>query len=300
MLPSNIQSKKEKIKLLSYEGLLLIQCFLWGLGNPVGKICLTEITPFYLLAIRFLIASVFFLLFYGKRIVKLISPRDIKPCLEVAFFTFLSFSSSIVALCYTSAIKVGFLICIAIVFVPFLSKIILGASIDKFIFLPVLAIVVGLYFFCDIEGDFRFGLGEFLALFGAASGACMLVFSSKYLRKIDPLVICMVQTAFTGIVCLIIAVTIEDFSVVTNLSAKGVGAILYMAIFCTNIAYMIQNIALKNIPSMIVALMCTTEPIFTAIASCFLIGETLTGSGVIGAMLIFAGISVASVMSGIW
>jgi drug/metabolite transporter (DMT)-like permease len=145
-----------------------------------------------------------------------------------------------------------------------------------------------------MEGIFYFGLGEFLALFGAASGACMLIFSSKYLKRIDPLVICMVQTAFTGIVCLAIAIAIEDISVVTNLSAKGGGAILYMAFFCTNIAYMIQNIALKNISSVIVAIICTTEPIFTAIASYFLIGETLTGSGILGAMLIFAGISAAS------
>jgi drug/metabolite transporter (DMT)-like permease len=289
---------REKKKLLFYEGLLLIQCFLWGSGNPIGKIGLTEITPFYLLAIRFLLAALFFILFGGRRVISLITWDDLKLCLMVAFFTFLSFSSSIVALLYASAIKVGFLVCLAIIFVPFLARIVLGTKIDKFVFLPISVVIVGLYFFCDIGGVFYFGPGEFLALFGAASGACMLVFSSKYLKKIEPLVICVTQTAFTGLVCLAIALFVEDFSSVVDLSARGWGAILYMALFCTNIAYLIQNTALKNIPSIIVALVCTTEPIFTAATSYFLLGETLTGSGIVGSLFILAGIAAASARKG--
>lgn len=277
-----------------YEGLLLIQCFFWGSGNPIGKIGLSEFSPFSLLALRFLLASLFFLLLYRQHIQRTFHLADIVPCMLIGFFTFLSFSSSIVALLYTSAIKVGFLICVAIIFVPFLARYVLGTKIRLIVFVPILLVLVGLYYFCDVDGVFYFGMGERLALLGAASGACMLVFSSKYLRNIDPVVVSFTQTAFTGGMCLLIAVCTEDLRALSAVSYKGWSTIFYMSFFCTNVAYMIQNTALKHISTVIVALLCTTEPIFTAVTSYFLLGETLGQKGFIGAVLIIAGIVFAS------
>lgn len=284
----------EKRSLLYYEGLLLVQCFFWGSGNPIGKIGLAEVAPFSLIALRFLLATLFFVLFYQKRLWKDFHRSHVLPCLLIGFFTFLSFSSGIIALLYTTAIKVGFLICVAIIFVPFLAKFVLGAPLSAFVFVPIALVLVGLYFFCDVEGIFSFGLGESLALFGAASGACMLVFSAKYLDRIDPAVISATQSAFTGVACLLIAIFAENLGDLSAASYKGWGTIFYMALFCTNVAYMIQNTALKHIPSVIVALLCATEPIFTAVTAYFLLGETLGKNGIVGACLIIAGIVLAS------
>ncbi|HCS10300.1 MAG TPA: hypothetical protein DIV40_02480 [Clostridiales bacterium] len=62
--------------------------------------------------------------------------------------------------------------------------------------------------------------------------------------------------------------------------------VLYLAIFCTNIAYMLQNSALKHISAQAVSMLQCTQPILTAIISYFLLGEKLSTQGIIGAAII--------------
>ena len=295
MIPHRNEALPTK-ELLLYEGLLLVQFFLWGSGNPVGKIGLQIFSPFYMLAMRFNLALLFFLLFSGRHLSRVFKKEDLLPCLIVSVYTAISFATGIIALAYTTAIRVGFILSIAVVFVPFLSRIILGTVIQRRILVYILIVVVGLYFFCEVDGVLLVGFGEFLTFIAALSGACMLVYSEKYLKNIDPMVVATTQTAFTGISCLLIAFVVEDFPDVPAISTSGWSAILYMAVFCTCIPYTIQNKALVRVPAIIVALLCTTEPIFTAIISYFMLGETLSASGFIGAALIIVGVAAASLL----
>lgn len=287
-------SNNFKKKLLFYEGLLLLQCFIWGSGNPVAKIGLQFFSPFYLLSFRFISAFFIFIFFYHKQILYDYSYRAFCLSIKVSIFTAISFVSSIVALIYTTAINVGFIISIAIIFVPLFSFLILKSKIEKKMFFPITLVVAGLFFFCNVGGFIILGKGELLALIGALSGACMLVLTSKYLKEVSTLFISTVQTGFTGFFCLIFAMIFENFPDFTNIPQIAWGTTAYMAIFCTCIAYIIQNSALKNIPAIIVAFLCTTEPIFTAITSYFILGEKLSFNGYFGGTLMIIGIGIAS------
>jgi drug/metabolite transporter (DMT)-like permease len=76
----------------------------------------------------------------------------------------------------------------------------------------------------------------------------------------------------------------------------GWGIILYLAVGCTCVAYLFQNISLRKVPATYVSLIFCSEPIFTAIASYFLLDELLSISGFIGAALIMAGIVYAALL----
>ena len=71
---------------------------------------------------------------------------------------------------------------------------------------------------------------------------------------------------------------------------------MYLAVACTCIAYILQNIALRKVSATFVSLAFCTEPVFTAIASFFILGERLSLAGLAGAVLIAIGITLASVM----
>jgi drug/metabolite transporter (DMT)-like permease len=135
-----------------------------------------------------------------------------------------------------------------------------------------------------------------LALLCAVTGACMLVFSSKYLANMDPVTFSVMQTGFTGLFCFFSALLFEDIPKLTSIPPVGWGVIVYLAVGCTCIAYLFQNIALRHVPPTYVALAFCSEPIFTAAASYILLGELLSLKGVIGAGLIMTSIIIASLL----
>ena len=122
----------------------------------------------------------------------------------------------------------------------------------------------------------------------------MLVYSSKYLQDIDPLALSVMQTGFTGLYCMIFSLAFEGIPNLSNIPAMGWSVILYLAVACTCIAYACQNAALRHVPATYVALAFCSEPIFTAAASYFLLGEMLSAKGFLGAGLIMASIIMAS------
>ncbi|HWQ79901.1 MAG TPA: DMT family transporter [Anaerovoracaceae bacterium] len=277
-----------------YGFLLLLECLLWGVGNPVMKIGLGVIPPLFCLSVRYILAFLIFMLFFAKRVFANMTRKHLAPYLIISAFTAASFIASAFALIYTTATNTGFLMSTAVIFTPFLSYLILKSKIEKKHILPIIIVTAGLYLLCSGGGRFDFGPGEFFALLCAISGAGMLVFSSKYLQEMDPLTTTVMQTGFAGLFCVIFALIFEDIPNLTEIPPVGWGVIIYLAIGCTCLAYLFQNMALRHVSATYVALAFCSEPIFTAIASWFLLGELLSAKGFIGAALIMASIIMAS------
>lgn len=280
-----------------YGSLILLQCLLWGIGNPVGKICLETLSPFLCLAIRYSIACLLFLLFFYKKIRRQFRKEHIPNCIVVGMFTAASFIFSTLSLKFTEATIAGFLLSLSVVFTPILSFFILRQRVGKkLIFIIVLA-VVGLYFLCGNGGTFSFGWGESYALLSALAGAGMLTYGAKHVSDIGPVALSTAQSAVAAIVSFVFALIFEDFHSLAHVSAEGWWSVLYLAVACTCVAYSLQNIALSRVSATFVSLAFCTEPIFTVIASFFLLGERLSLMGFIGAAFIVVGIVLASLGS---
>jgi drug/metabolite transporter (DMT)-like permease len=281
-------------KTFLYGSLLLTQCLLWGIGNPIMKIGLEVVPPFLCLAIRFILAFLIFLLFFGRKVFSNLRVGHLAAYLTISACTAASFIFSAFALIYTTATNTGFLMGTAVIFTPFLSYFILKARIDKRHILHIVIVTFGLYLLCSGGGSLTFGIGEVFALLCAITGAGMLVFSSKYLQEIDPLVISVMQTGFTGLFCLILTLLFEGIPDLSAIPMVGWGVIAYLAVGCTCIAYLFQNTALRNVPATFVALSFCSEPIFTVAASYWILGEVLSTKGIVGAALILVSIIMAS------
>lgn len=277
-----------------YGSLILLQCFLWGVGNPIGKICLETLPPFLCLAIRYSLACVLFLLFFYKTIAAQFRREHIPNCMIVGLFTAASFIFSTLALKITQATIVGFLLSLTVVFTPVLSFFILRQKPGKKLIFIIFLAVAGLYFLCGNGGSFSFGVGEICALLSALTGAGMLTYSSKHVSDVGPVALSTAQSAVTAVISFIFACIFEDFHSLAYVSAEGWWSVLYLAVACTCIAYSLQNIALSKVSATFVSLAFCTEPIFTVIAAFFLLGERLSLIGLLGASLIIIGVVLAS------
>ncbi|HQB63443.1 MAG TPA: DMT family transporter [Sedimentibacter sp.] len=276
----------ESAKKYKYMGFVLLQSVIYGFGNPLTKIAFESITPFWSLAVRFTTAFLVFMLLFGKRIIaslKSVEPKVYLPasiCMAAAYIT------CNLALNWTSATNVGFLMSLPVIFAPALALLLYKVKY-RLIHIPIqIVVVIGLYLLCFDGEKLVFGKGEVTALITALSIAGALVFGEESLKQLDAVAVSAAQAGITALISLPCALIFESIEVLSRVTLPAWLVVLYLAIFCTNIAYMLQNTALKHISAAAVSMLQCTQPILTAIISYFLLREKLSTLGVIGAVII--------------
>lgn len=291
----NLQSTKQKNML--YGSFIVLECALWGLGNVITKIALESITPFFCLAIKFLVAFLIFALMFRTSAFKGMTKEQFKSCLIIGAFTAFFFIFGTLALLLTTATAAGFFMSVAVLFTPFLSAIVLKNKVDKKIFPVILIVVIGAYFLCVNSGTFTFGIGEILALLCSLTLALQLIFTSKHVENAGIKMLSTMQCAVAAVICFVFAFIFESPAALSDVTLVGWGGVLYLAIGCTVISYLLQNVALEKITPIFASLAFTTEPVFTAICAFFMLGEVLSVSGIIGCVLIMIGLVIASLIN---
>ncbi|MGE5678242.1 MAG: DMT family transporter [Pseudomonadota bacterium] len=286
----------ERLKQAKYVSFLLIQSLVYGFGNPVTKVAYETITPFWLLTFRFSMALLVFLVFFGKRIfiqlraVRFTQYLPASLCMAVAYVT------CNLALKWTSATNVGFLMSLPVIFAPILAVFILHKKYD-YKYLPLQAVVVvGLYLLCSNGGSFTFNIGDLNAMITAIALSGALVFGEKSLEAVDAVTISAAQAGITALTSLICALLFDDFSVIPKVAPEAWAVVAYLAVACTCLAYIMQNSALTHLSSGTVSMIQCTQPILTAAISFLLLGEKLSIRGMLGAAIIIGAIIAVNMM----
>jgi drug/metabolite transporter (DMT)-like permease len=112
------------------------------------------------------------------------------------------------------------------------------------------------------------------------------VFSRRYLDSIDPVSMTALQAGCSALLALTGCFMIEGGVNVSHADGKVWAIILYLAVLCTFIGYLLQNIALTSISERAVSLIQCLCPVMTAVFSLILLGEKLSLAGIAGAAII--------------
>lgn len=279
-----------------FGSFILIQSLLYGFGNPLSKIAFESISALWCLSIRFTLAFLIFAALFGKRVlaqVKAAKPADYLPA---ALSMALAYISCNLALERSSATNVGFLMSLPVLFAPVLSSLFLRRPY-QWKHLPVqLAVVLGLYLLCANGAAFRLGTGDLLALCTALFIACGLVFGERALKRMDAIAVSTLQLGVTALLSTFLAFAMDDAATLSRVTPAAWAVVAYLAIGCSCIAYVLQNVSLRGLNSRVVSLLQCTQPVITAVFSYFMLGETLQTMGVIGAGLILACIVAENVV----
>ena len=143
----------------------------------------------------------------------------------------------------------------------------------------------GLAFFTGI------GLGEWLCLGCAVAFAAHLLTLAKAASRVSARRLGTLQIGFAAVVMLItlpLGGPLRFHSTGVLWLALGVTAVL-----ATAVAFTIQSWAQQHMPASHTALILTLEPVFAWLTSLLFLGERLGRRGLLGALLILAGILVA-------
>lgn len=129
---------------------ILLQSFLYGLGNPLTKIAFASITPLWCLAFRFGLAFSLFAIFFATRLRKQLQALSASQYLPAGLCMASAYISCNLALEGTTATNVGFIMSLSVIFAPLLSIIVLQRPY-KLSHLPIqLLVILGMYLLCKM------------------------------------------------------------------------------------------------------------------------------------------------------
>ena len=278
-------------------GMILLECILWGIGNPMIKLMEGVIPNFLLLALRFAISFVLMMAVFGRRIIPALRQAKLRPIFIASVYTAAAYILSNFGLRLATATAAGFLMGLSVLFTPILAFLFYRQKMHAAQWIPIVIVMAGMYLMCGVEGGFGFGIGEALALLSSAASALMLVSSARVLEETDAMAVSAVQFAVTALCCFICALLFEDVTVLARVPASGWWILAYLAIGTSFFAFILQNVGLTGVSSMYASLLMCSEPLFTAVAAYFMLGERLTLPGFIGAGLIMVSLILATLLT---
>lgn len=279
--------------------LLLIVAILWGSSLTVVKVASDTFEPNMILAIRFSVSAIILSIIFWKKLREM-DKSDVKSGLIIGIFLFMAYSAQTIGVGYTDPGRSAFLSASYCVIVPFLAWFALKKRPDKFNMIAAAFTIVGIYFVSMAGGDggsvFDQGreaiLGDGFALLSGLLFAAHIVAVTKFSKGKDPILMTILQFIMAAVLSIIVTLVFEDNSGIV-ITKKAVLEVGYLAVMCTTVALLLQNIGQKYATASSAALILATESIFGILIPVFLGIETLTRNKIIGFVLIFIAILIS-------
>lgn len=214
--------------------LLLITAIVWGGGFIGVAKALDTLGPFYMIAIRFLIASILMGIVFGRRIKKT-TKKDIIAGTVSGLFLFLGFAGQTVAAEFLNVGKLAFLTALNVLIVPFLSYIFFQEDIKKYNMIASIIAIIGFGFLnLNAEMGFNIGIGEVLAILGAIFFAGQITALGHYTKQNDVCLISVFQMLTCCILGFVCSVIFEEPP--QNLGLEMLIPVGYLGVFSTFLA----------------------------------------------------------------
>ncbi|MBQ6456212.1 MAG: DMT family transporter [Mogibacterium sp.] len=290
------QAEKRPVNRLWPAMLIILQSLFYGFGDPISKIAY-EVTPVYtLLLVRYSIAFLVLAVLFGRRILNTVRTVPLRTWLIPGLCIGMAYLVGNVALSMAAATSIAFIRSLSVVLTPALAFLFYRVRFRwQHIALQILA-VVGLYLLCAQGGLTGFGAGEALEICDAILRAAALVFSMRSLDDVDPVSLTALQAACSSILAGAACFMFEGRPDIHSVTPLAWAIILYLAITCTLLGFLFQNMALTRISDRSVALLQSTAPVMTAAFSFVLLGEKLSAAGIAGSVIILVCVIVSTLI----
>ena len=268
---------------------LAVVAIIWGSGFVASAVSLEHFTPYQILAIRFLIGIILLSLVFFRKLKNIKKSTIIKGSI-IGIFLYLAFALQTVGLVYTTPSKNAFLTAVNVVIVPFIAFFIFKRKMDKFELFGALLAIIGIgVLSLQLSGGINFG--DVLTLLCAVAFAFHIFYTAQFVKNEDPVLLTVVQMAAATVLGFIVVLFKGETNFVANF--EGVSAVLYLGVFSTTIAFLLQTVAQKFTSETKAAIILSTEAFWGMVFSVIILSEVLTAKMAIGAILILVAIIIS-------
>jgi len=279
------------MKNIRAEIYLLIIAIIWGSTFAIIKNILNLIPPYTFLTYRFLLATLVLMIIFWKRI-RGINKTILRKGSLIGIFLFLGYTFQTVGIKYTSATKAGFITGLSVVLVPIISVFFIKEKVSRNSIIGAFFALIGLWFL-NYTNSFSFNFGDFLVLLCAFSFAMHIISVGLYAKKLDYVLLVIVQLATVSILSLFLAFIFERSALNLSYSFNVWWGIIFMGVFATAFAFYMQNRFQRYSTATKTAIIFSGEPIFAAVFAYIILGEKVGFIAWAGGLLIILGMIIS-------
>ena len=287
-------NKQRKADLL----LVMVTAF-WGASYFLTDLCLETMPPLSLNAFRFLVSFAVLGVVYFPKLRHISRKTLLYSCLIGASLVMV-YTCYVYGILRTSISNAGFICALPVIFTPLLELVIFRKRPGRRFAVALLLCTVGLALM-TLGDTFRPAVGDVFCMGTAFFYAVDLLLTDRAVRdsEVDPLQLGVCQLGVVGFVMLGLTCLLEQPQLPQD--GKTWGAALFLAVFCTGIAFVIQAVQQQYTSASHVGLIFTLEPLFSAIVAYFFAHEVLGLRGYIGAAMMMLSLVLMEVdMGTIW
>lgn len=293
----DVEDKEEMNKQLKADLMLLLVTLCWGISYYLMDMALTDLDPFTLNAHRFLGAFFVAGLLSWKKI-KTVNKTTLKYSVLVGAALVFVYVGATFGVKYTTLSNSGFLCALTVVFTPLIGWIFLRQRLDQKMTLSVMICFIGIAML-TLKDDFSINMenlrGDLLCIMGAVAYAIDLLLTEKAVshEEVDAYQLGVFQLGVTGVCNLLLSMVVETPHFPTT---PGIwGAVIFLSIFCTGVAFVIQPVAQQYTSASHVGVIFALEPVFAGIVAFALAGEVLTAKSYFGTVLMISSIFIMEI-----
>ena len=272
-------------------GILLV-ALIWGTTNVVIRDALEGITPLWFCGLRFAIAWMTVMLFFGKKAFLL--PKDARLKSTLVGMVFIcAYLCGAIGLLYTTAGNQSFIISMSVVLVPLSVWIITKKFPGWHVVLSVLLCTAGMVGLM-LDVDLSVNLGDLLSFASCVFVTIYILLVQKYVRGADPYALTCWQALGGMLLAVAAAAIFEPFP--AAIPPKAWLALIHTGTIGFALTLVIQTVAQKYTNATHVAILLSTSGVFGSVAGVIFIGEPMTFRIFIASAMILAGVMIVEAL----
>ncbi|NLV26598.1 MAG: DMT family transporter [Methanomicrobiales archaeon] len=270
--------------------ILILIVLIWGSSYVAMKWGMDSFGIYSLIALRFSIAFCVGILVLWPSMSK-IYLHTLASSAFLGFCFFCGFIFLLVGMETSPTTSAGFLMATTIVFIPIIQALVFHKIPNKFLIIAILLCLSGVGLLTIKEGQ-TIDFGTIICLIAALCYATQIVTTKWVLSSGENAVtIGVLQLGFTALFAIGPAFFLEMPLQTVTLTSGMI--ILYLAILCTLIGFVLQTVAQEFTSPEHTGLIFTLESVFAALFGYLLLQEVLPLHGYIGVILVFSGVIIA-------
>ena len=280
---------------MRYRLLIIAATIIWGSSFVIVKDVTNSMPPAWILVVRFTAAAIIMAVAFLKYRELYFERSHVGFGLLFGLAMFLAYYTQTIGITDTTPGKNAFLTGTYCVIVPFLAWVLVRRRPNRYNIVAAILCIVGIGFI-SLDGSLTMRFGDAMTLVCAVFYALHIILVSQFAQGRNIYVLTMWQFAGVAICSLFVGGLFEPMPDWAMLPVDCWISLAYLAVACTTVALLFQNIGQAHLPPASAALLLSLEAVFGVAFSVALGAETLTLRIVFGFALVFAAIIISEVL----
>ena len=281
------------------KNLMIIATLFFSGAFIAGKFSVAEFPVFSLTFFRFLIAAIIlFVILKIKKIDLSLEIKDIPRIISLSLLGMVGYHVFFfTALKYTSSVNTSLIAAMNPIITTLMASIVLKEKVPQkaiggilISFSGVALIVTNGSF--EVIRNMSFNIGDIYMLLGIISFSFYFIILKGIVGRIEPIKLTFYVFFFCVLLLVPMVIYEDPMSYLPNTTSSGWGSLLYMSIFASVGAYLIQQISVKRIGPAKTSLYVNLVPLFSMIMAYFILGEIITLPKIFAGAMIISGVLI--------